>query len=103
MGCVLREEGQDGRGRMGMDKVIAGGEGEGADGKELIEADEKVDGMGEILDGIDEIFEGTDEKFGGTDEKFGGTDEMFDGTDEIFDGIDEILDIIHSNVEGEGL
>ncbi|KAL7000240.1 hypothetical protein U1Q18_001388 [Sarracenia purpurea var. burkii] len=85
---------------IGMDKVIPGGEGEGADGKELIVADEEVDGsdevLGEILDGtderlvgIDERCDGIDEKFGGTDERFGGIDERFDGTDEKFVGTDE--------------
>ncbi|KAL6967389.1 hypothetical protein U1Q18_033197 [Sarracenia purpurea var. burkii] len=90
MGCVLRE---GGRGMIGMNKVIPGGEGEGADGKELIVTDEEVDGndeiLGEILDGTDEGLVGIDEKLGGTDEEFGDIDERFDGTDEKFGGIDE--------------
>ncbi|KAL6958021.1 hypothetical protein U1Q18_041181 [Sarracenia purpurea var. burkii] len=84
----------------GMDKVIPGGEGEGADGKELIVTDEEVDGndeiLGEILvridercDGIDERFGGIDEKFGEIDEKFGGIDEKFGEIDKKFGGINE--------------
>ncbi|KAL6990684.1 hypothetical protein U1Q18_008803 [Sarracenia purpurea var. burkii] len=97
MGCVLRE---GGRGMIGMDKVIPGGEGEGADGKELIVADEEVDGndegLGEIWDGtderlvgIDERCDGIDERHDGFDKKFSGIDEKFGGFDEKFGGIDE--------------
>ncbi|KAL7000385.1 hypothetical protein U1Q18_001534 [Sarracenia purpurea var. burkii] len=107
MGCVFREGGTDGCGRIGMDNVIVGGEGEGADSKESIEAEERFDGTDERFGGTDEKFDGTDERFGGIDETFDGTDERFDGTDEIFGEIVEIFGEIdekfgelHLNVGG---